>query len=197
MASIAWKQAPTEEMLWHCLYMNIIQSVIRFKVVDVLVGSASQYQNKRVPDGWGCSSSSSSSCPSPASPCCTLSYLISPSSCPAPLQPRPPEARGRRGGTGACDWPLHCTACRAPAEQRRERWLQAENSTPRDRWRWCRGRDTVEQFWEQCGWLMATKTDNKMMHKVKNIQMCSNVFICCCEGLNEWSTNVNILYCAI
>lgn len=31
--------------------MNIIQSVIRFKVVDVLVGNTSQYQNKRVPDG--------------------------------------------------------------------------------------------------------------------------------------------------
>lgn len=136
MASIAWKQPPTEEMLWHCLYMNIIQSVIRFKVVAVLVGSASQCQNKRVPDGWGCPSSSilppSSSCPSPGSPCCTLSYLISPSSFPAPPPPRPPEARGRRGGTGACDWPLHCTACREPAGRRREGRLQAGNSTPRD-----------------------------------------------------------------
>lgn len=31
--------------------MNTIQSVIRFKVVDALVGNTSQYQNKRVPDG--------------------------------------------------------------------------------------------------------------------------------------------------
>lgn len=59
------------------------------------------------------------------SPCYTLSvclsYLISPSSCPAPPPPPPSEARGTRGGTGACDWPLHCTACREPVEQRRER----------------------------------------------------------------------------
>lgn len=45
---------------------------------------------------------------------------LSPSSCPAPRQPPPPGGRGRRGGTGACDWPLRCTACRGPmvAERR-------------------------------------------------------------------------------
>lgn len=46
MASIAWKQAPAEEMLWRYLYMNVIQSVISLKVADVLVGDASQYQTK-------------------------------------------------------------------------------------------------------------------------------------------------------
>lgn len=58
-----------------------------------------------------------------------LSPLISPSSCPAPPPPPPPEARGRRGGTGACDWLLHCTACREP-EDRREEVTGADKITP-------------------------------------------------------------------
>lgn len=108
-------------MLWRYLYMNMTQSVISLKVVDVLVGNTSQYQTKGVGEDV----------PPPRVlhqevPAVLLSHLISPSSYPAPLQPPPPEARGRRGGRGACDWPLHYTACREPVKQRRERWLQAE-----------------------------------------------------------------------
>lgn len=47
---------------------------------------------------------------------------VSPSSCPAPPQPPPPGDRGRHGGTGACDWPLRCTACRGPAVTVRQLW---------------------------------------------------------------------------
>lgn len=51
---------------------------------------------------------------------------VSPSSCPAPLQPPPPGDQGRRGGTGACDWLLRCIACRGPvvAERRLEEGQQ-------------------------------------------------------------------------
>lgn len=46
-----------------------------------------------------------------------LSDPISPSSCRAPLRRHPSVALGRRGGTGACDWPLRYRACREPVRE--------------------------------------------------------------------------------
>lgn len=51
--------------------------------------------------------------------CLSLSF------CPAlPQPPLPPEAQGRRGGTGACDWPLHYTACTEPVDHR---WTRGQS----------------------------------------------------------------------
>lgn len=116
------------------IYERYIVPYLAFKQVNALVDRTSQYQNKRVPDRRGgrvpspppllpALSISHHATVSPGGPCSAVSCsvpvaAISPSSCCVPRRPPPPEARGRRGGTGACDWPLHCTACREPVEGR-------------------------------------------------------------------------------
>lgn len=115
-----------------------------------------------------------------------LSDLISPSSCRAPLRPPPSAAPGRRGGTGACDWPLRYTACREPARAKgRCMWVVTDEGFQLVKITWenvVAGIQT-EQFWEQHSWEMVTKIGSNVISAstVSYLYESTNVRACPCS----------------